>query len=266
MPTTKPFAVATEGNTIDGRSIPRSMIEDMAKSYDPAVYTALVNLEHFISAYPDSDFSAFGKVISLSTREIDILGDKKLQLMAVAEVSDAAAEMQYRGKKAFASVEIMPNFIGKGMSYLVGLALTDTPASVGTEPMRFSAFEKGENAAFHNETVFDIEDAKPTEAPETSAVTFIEKVMGYFRTKYDNDFNAEIKSCQSAISEIAGKVGAMLEKLTSLEQKVNTLEVTVPGFSALQTELSELKEHLESTPNTPPRPHATGASGAKTDC
>ena len=44
MPITKPFAIATEGPTVDGRVISRQQIEDMARHYDPAAYTAVVNL------------------------------------------------------------------------------------------------------------------------------------------------------------------------------------------------------------------------------
>jgi hypothetical protein len=93
MPQTKPFAVYTEGPTVDGRLITRQQIRDMAESYDPKAYTAIINLEHYLSFLPDSPFSAYGKVISLGTRETEILGEKHLQLTAVADVSAAAAEL-----------------------------------------------------------------------------------------------------------------------------------------------------------------------------
>ncbi len=86
MPLSKPFVIATEGATIDGRNISRDALLQMAKNYDPKVYTAVANLEHFLSYAPDSLFSAYGKVVSLSTQETDILGDKKLQLLAVVEL------------------------------------------------------------------------------------------------------------------------------------------------------------------------------------
>ncbi|MGK3472581.1 GPO family capsid scaffolding protein, partial [Klebsiella pneumoniae] len=38
--------IGVEGATTDGRNIERAWLEQMAASYDPQVYTALINLEH----------------------------------------------------------------------------------------------------------------------------------------------------------------------------------------------------------------------------
>ncbi|MFR0426333.1 glycoside hydrolase family protein, partial [Escherichia coli] len=40
----------------DGREIQREWLEQMAASYNPTVYTALINLEHIKSYLPDSTF------------------------------------------------------------------------------------------------------------------------------------------------------------------------------------------------------------------
>ena len=42
----KRFRIGVEGATTDGREIQREWLEQMAASYNPAVYTALINLEH----------------------------------------------------------------------------------------------------------------------------------------------------------------------------------------------------------------------------
>nr|VXZ92010.1 Phage capsid scaffolding protein (GPO) serine peptidase [Klebsiella pneumoniae] len=42
----KRFRIGVEGATTDGRNIERARLEQMAASYDPQVYTALINLEH----------------------------------------------------------------------------------------------------------------------------------------------------------------------------------------------------------------------------
>jgi hypothetical protein len=41
-----------------------------------------------------------------------------------------------KGQKLFTSCEIAPNFAGTNRAYLVGLAVTDSPASLGTEMLR----------------------------------------------------------------------------------------------------------------------------------
>ncbi len=53
----KRFRIGVEGATTDGREIQREWLEQMAASYNPAVYTALINLEHIKSYLPDSTFN-----------------------------------------------------------------------------------------------------------------------------------------------------------------------------------------------------------------
>ncbi|WP_446668849.1 GPO family capsid scaffolding protein, partial [Klebsiella pneumoniae] len=50
----KRFRIGVEGATTDGRNIERAWLEQMAASYDPQVYTALINLEHIKGYTPDS--------------------------------------------------------------------------------------------------------------------------------------------------------------------------------------------------------------------
>lgn len=44
-----------------------------------------------------------------------------------------------KGQKLFTSMEVSPKFADTGKAYLVGLAATDDPASLGTEMLAFSA-------------------------------------------------------------------------------------------------------------------------------
>lgn len=48
----KRFRIGVEGATTDGREIQREWLEQMASSYNPTVYTALINLEHIKSYSP----------------------------------------------------------------------------------------------------------------------------------------------------------------------------------------------------------------------
>lgn len=66
----KRFRIGVEGATTDGREIQREWLEQMAASYNPAVYTALINLEHIKSYIPDSTFNRYGKVTALFAEEI----------------------------------------------------------------------------------------------------------------------------------------------------------------------------------------------------
>lgn len=210
MPLSKPFAIATEGPTIDGRKISRDWIVQMAKNYSTATYTAVANLEHYLSSLPDGIFKAYGKVVSLSTREAEIMGEKKLQLMAVVDASDELVAMQKKGQKAFASMEVINNFIGKGVAYLSGLAFTDKPASIGTESMKFSAAgADGERYAFDQEVEIEFE-AEQTNVGET-LFTKIKALLGRGEKKTDDRF----ADLSKAIEEIALSQKELLDKFST---------------------------------------------------
>lgn len=142
MARTKFFRVAVEGPTVDGRNIERNHLEQMAASYDPATYTARINCEHLRGYSPNPPFNAYGSVAEVKTEEISLnIGGKdvkKLALMASFEVNDQAKELTAADQKIFSSVEIQPNFAATNKAYLVGLALTDSPASLATEALKFS--------------------------------------------------------------------------------------------------------------------------------
>jgi hypothetical protein len=66
----KRFRIGVEGATTDGREIQREWLVQMAASYNPTVYTALINLEHIKSYLPDSTFNRYGRVTGLVAEEI----------------------------------------------------------------------------------------------------------------------------------------------------------------------------------------------------
>lgn len=271
MQISKPFVAATEGQTIDGRNISRDWIIQMAKNYDPAVYTAVANLEHYLSAAPDSVFSAYGKVLSLSTQEADILGDKKLQLIAVVEASDSIVAVQKSGKKAFASIEVTPNFINKGIAYLTGLAFTDTPASVGTETMKFSAFSGGkENVyAFASAIAIEFEDEKPT--TDKTGETLLGRVKDLLTGKGKKD-ESRFADIGQAVEAIAAAQKELMDKFAAssadLKKTTALLAAATAAADAARKNLADFKASVEKmSDGTKPRPTATGGKDAAvTDC
>ena len=235
-----------------------------------------------MSAAPDSVFSSYGKVLELGTQEAIILGEKRLQLTAVADVSEAAVSIQQQNKKAFASIEIMPNFTGRGISYLTGLALTDSPASLGTETMRFSAFtgeQSSERYAFPGAVEIGLADeSDPTQAddnaPDEASLgeklfTKVKELIGLGNqaaqgndARFSDHAAAVTVIAQSQrdllaafgkIEENAAALGARLEKIG------NDLDASIKAFAALKT-------HLATQPAGSGRPPATGGEQVKTDC
>lgn len=269
MPQSKPFAIATEGPTIDGRNISREWITQMAGSYDPKVYTAVANLEHYLSSLPDSIFGAYGKVVSLSARETDIMGEKKMQLMAVVDANDKLVALQKSGQKCFASMEVLNNFIGKGIAYLSGLAFTDKPASIGTEAMKFSmAAAEGERYAFNNEIELEFEKEAGPSAGE-SLFTKVKALLGLGKKETDERFTDQasaIEAVAQSQKELIDRFSSeVLEKFSIGDRDIKALQEAQAKFAA---DFAALNEKLGNTDgNTQHRGTATGGEGRiKPDC
>lgn len=146
MAKAKFFRVAVEGPTVDGRNIERQHLLDCAANYDPATYTARINCSHIVGYGPDAPFNSYGTVLSLKTEEItlNVAGQnvQRLALYAELDANGQLVAINRANQKLFTSCEIHPDFAGTGKAYLVGLAVTDTPASLGTEPLKFAAMSR----------------------------------------------------------------------------------------------------------------------------
>lgn len=266
MPISKPFVIATEGATIDGRNISRQWLTDMAKNYSQKVYTAVANLEHYLSSLPDGIFKAYGKVVSLATRETEILGEKKLQLLAVVDASQEIVDLQKKGQKAFSSMEV--GQIGSGTFYLTGLAFTDTPASIGTESMKFSmAGMSGERYAFKDEIEIEFEGEEKPSAGDTLFAK-IKDLLGVGK----KDADARFADQANAIEVIAESQKPLLEGFARIEKEMAEIGASVKlnadAIAARQEEFAAFKAKVETTPDAAKqRPPATGGNGrVTTDC
>lgn len=273
MPISKPFALATEGPTIDKRFISRADIEAAAKTYDPKVYTGICNLEHLVSLSPDSVFRSYGKIVSLSTRETEIMGEKKLQLMAVVDVAQEVADMQSSYRKAFPSMEIQPDFLGKGIPYVTGMGFTDQPASIGTETMKFSAFSSDKSSvySFANEITLEFEGVNTQDEPGLGA-KLLASVKELLSRKGAAD-KQEFGAIGEAVQTVAGSQAELLEKFARLQ---GDLEKATQDLAAAKKQIKDgadafaaFKDQLDQTeaPGQQRRPAADGGNGAVvTDC
>ena len=177
---TKPFLLATAGSTVDGRNIDDNMITEMASSYNPKTYGARLNIEHIRGISSEGPFRAYGDVLELSVDEVDVdfngKSEKRKALFGVFDVTDDAKALNDAGQKMYPSIEIEPNFAGKGFAYMMGCALTDSPASIATERMQF-------NSRLPGEQIITLSAEKPVAfelAGETSADGngFLNKLSG----------------------------------------------------------------------------------------
>ncbi|AZC72348.1 GPO family capsid scaffolding protein [Pseudomonas chlororaphis] len=125
--------VATSGLTADGREILAQDLRDIAETYKPGFYTAVIWCDH--ERWPGSHGTVYAVRL---VEEGDDLQPGELALEAQLKPNDQLLYLNDRGQKLFSSIEITPNFRGTGKAYLTGLGVTDEPASVGTQELYFS--------------------------------------------------------------------------------------------------------------------------------
>lgn len=130
----KRLKVAQEGQTVDGRLLTAKEIMEMATTYNPQLYAGRVNIEHIIGYSPAPPFNAYGDVISVEAEKVDGVWCLFNTISALPNL----IELNKDGQKLYPSIEFYRDFAGTGKAYQVGLAFTDTPASLGTEPLKFS--------------------------------------------------------------------------------------------------------------------------------
>ena len=267
---TKWFRIATEGATTDGRAIQRVWIEQMAKNFNPAKYGARVWIEHMRGMLPDSAFAAQGDVLALRTQEVE---DGKLGLFAQIKPLESLIAMNKAGQKLYTSIEVDPNFADTGEAYLVGLAVTDTPASLGTELLTFAqqnpaanplaGRKQSANNLFSAATAFtlELEPEQPESAPGPLAQALekfnnlLAKAMGHEPTKAtppaQTDFTAALTVTQAVIQAFAQQQAQESQALAALQQQL----------SQLQAQHQDLVTQLSKQPQDTPRPTAAGGNG-----
>lgn len=125
--------VATSGPTADGRVITPQELREIAETYKPSRYTAVIWSEH------ERWMGSHGTVFAVRLVEDDPeLESGQVALEAQLKPNDRLLYLNDLGEKLFTSIEITPNFANSGKCYLTGLAVTDQPASLGTQELYFS--------------------------------------------------------------------------------------------------------------------------------
>lgn len=267
--------IATEGATTDGRKIERKWLEQMAANFNPDKYGCRINLEHIKGILPDSPFKAYGDVVGLKTEEND---EGKLQLYADLDPTDELKALNKARQKVYTSMEVDPDFSDTGEAYLMGLAITDSPASLGTSMLQFSAGAGAESPLAGRkqrpenlfsaaiETDLDFTDATPKPLKGPSLAERVKAMFKRQREQAGNDFNAlraDIEQTMALFVAENAELHAELEKRPSAEQ-FNQLKT---AHEQLQASHDDLHNQLDYTPRHQSRTPATGSDGTiETDC
>ncbi|MDJ1161779.1 GPO family capsid scaffolding protein [Burkholderia gladioli pv. gladioli] len=263
----KPFRVAVEGATVDGREIQRDWLTQAAANYDPALFGARMNVEHIKGWAPMSatyPFGAYGDVLALSASVIEDGPLKgKMALYAEIDPTDQLVQLTDKRQKIYTSIEINPSFADTGQAYLVGLAATDDPASLGTEALKFAARRSSNVHSSAHETSIEFDGAPA----EPGVLSFVKNLFARNRETDETrnaDMRQAIEEVASFASNFASQQGPVVTKLRAdldaARQDVTAARKRADdAFAAIEA----LKEQLSSADSGAPRRQpSTGGSGA----
>ena len=268
------FRVAVEGATSDKRIIKRTWLEQAAKNFNPSTYGARIWLEHYRSVMPDSPFKAYGDVLAVKTEEVDVNGQKKLALFAQVEPTSDLIAMNKAKQKIYTSIEIDDSFADTGEAYIVGLAVTDSPASLGTDVLAFSAQKPDANPfkdrhysatsmfteALETELTFEEIEDKPSLGAQLFSKVQI--LLGGKQAKDDAEFS-QISQAVEVVAEHVKDLPDQLAAEKKFSAGLNTrLDQLSKDFTELKAKLSTTQDH-----NQKKRPPVTGGDNqVMTDC
>ncbi|HCB1765276.1 MULTISPECIES: GPO family capsid scaffolding protein [Enterobacteriaceae] len=269
------FRIAVEGDTCDGRVISGEDIQDMADTFDPRVYGCRINLEHLRSVIPDSVLKRYGDVVEVKSEVISddsALNGKKALFAKIAPL-DELVSMVRAGQKVYTSVEIRPNFANSGKSYLVGLAVTDDPASLGTEYLEFCSRASQNPLAGKKDqpgdlfSVASLAELEFEDAPDSMLTSLTATVKAIFSRKQASDderFN-DVHEAVTAVSEhVQTNLTATEKRLVEMETAFSKLKQEVTTTTEENTQaFNDLKTSLDNTESLsqPRREKSKGGTG-----
>ena len=244
------FCIGKSGATVDGRTIESADLIAAAAAYDPELYGARINLEHYRPYSPKNDYSGLGDVLELKAETADGV----TRLYARIDPTEKMLGYIKDREKVYTSMEIMKPFGDTGKAYLVGLAMTDSPASMGTTMLKFRQIAPDDPNFTAAYTQMESQDM-----PQTNPKT---EKKGIFAVIHDAMFSKKTDPEQP--SQEPQKIDYSQEidaQNKELEQSAQITEKIVEDYAALRKEFDEFKAKVESTPVNAAAAH-TGATTA----
>ncbi|CAK1707797.1 GPO family capsid scaffolding protein [Vibrio crassostreae] len=234
------ICILQAGATIDGRVIEQKIIDEIAETYNPEVYTARINADH----YPWS--SKYGSVLSVEKKE-----DK---LFAVLKPNSMLLRMAEQGQLLHTSCEFYEKFADTGKAYLTGLALTDEPASLGTTQIQLSANSKDKACVPTNFQITPEQLSQSTEEEASMFNTFKRWLKGeseleqLSQQQEEDDMSKELEELLKQSIEQGKENQQQLSQLNEQVEKLNTngKPPEHPAEPEESTDVTELKDQVET--------------------
>jgi len=272
------FRCFVAGNTIsDGRQITPEMIDEVVSTFNVATYAPRINIEHIAGYSPEPPFNGYGTVTAVKAQVDDITINGKVEkrkaLYAQVDGNAQLVQLAANDQKPFPSVELTPSYAGCGKVGLIGLAFTDTPASIGTQALQFSRTSPGTLFTAGADPVdfgFQTDPADPSAGAFSAMKAFFTQMMGGGATPVTTPpvpANANPPAAAND-NEFARQ---MREGLGLINASIVALgEKQAADIDAVRTEFGTLKTRIEQTDASGfSRPPATGTltdAQYATDC
>ncbi|MGB3222537.1 MAG: GPO family capsid scaffolding protein [Desulforhopalus sp.] len=207
--------IAQSGPTVDGRFIKPEWLTDMAETYDTAVYTAKIWLDHM-------RYASYGSVHSLKT---EVSGEVVSLFAKICPNRSLLQMNQVWEEYLHFSIEPTEDFAKTGKCYLTGLGMTDSPASLGTEEMRFSNIPGREfTARYPGEQVPDLRESNNDQELER----FSQKLFRLFsKTEKPKEENELMDEKQFEL--LTTTLGSLQQSFSSLAEKFDKITPAEPA-------------------------------------
>lgn len=212
----KRFRVAREGQTVDGRELTRQEIQEMAASYKMEHYAGRINIEHWTGFSPEPPFNAYGDILQVEAIEENGLMCLYNTLSALPNF----VAMNKKGQKIYPSIEFYRNFAGTGKAYQVGLGMTDTPNSLGTQAIKFSITPHLLSTQPNSEIYVTMSEQNPNEGK-----SLLEQLKEVFtpapkpKEQFSDELAAQLTQglvqCFHGLKTLTQEVGALKQTLSA---------------------------------------------------
>lgn len=272
------FKVATAGPTIDGREIETQWLTDIADTYDMDEYTASIFPDHY------SWWGNHGQVLEVKTEK-----DKKKRLCLFARIKPnrLLLNLNEEGQKLFTSIKVEPDFAKTGKAYLSHLAITDTPASLGTSQLEFSKAnpeefshvfaleeaielnfdneqtdeELAEEVAkrpgffkrFFNDQIPPKQDEKEMRKEDKERFEKLEGDFTGFKKQFDALTNKGDESSDDQTNGFSEQVKILEDQIASLKEENKSFKAMGVKFEKIESDLAEALKDADEVP-----PKSTG--------
>ncbi|WP_411705639.1 GPO family capsid scaffolding protein [Edaphovirga cremea] len=241
--TTDWICVSTAGQAVDGRTIEPQWLRDAAATYSRNTYTAMIWPHHPQYDLSERQFTCnLGEVDALKVEEFEGV----VKLYAKLIPNQFLIDANRMGQKLFTSAEFWPDFGGTGQEYLFGLAVTDIPASMGTEKITFVYDGEELNGSRGNIEVFSLGEIKK---PSLWSRLFTAKKGKEFTPDTDTETNQpDTGEDETKMEELRALLEALTTRIDAIEAKAtgdaDTPEAAAVDIGALAEEIAAVADEV----------------------